>query len=312
MMKNNAEPRLETAYFHITYACGHKCPFCYLGQDTTRLSHHDITGEKLVAIVSKLAEAKVATVCLVGGDPACSPHVMSLARACYHQGLTTSILSNTHRYNDTTVRKLAPITTSFETTFHGSNATEHDRVCGVAGAYDAVIGRLRHAAACGSAVVAVLNVMPHTSAKLFKIAQALVKKQRLPLYAVMLQRIMPFGAARDKTVFALSSNDVQNTLAEAAKIKDELGLPVIFEDPLPINTTVPTSLNVPRQCLWGLTKASIDPYGNVSCCGANPSNPIGNLFDTPLEELWRTKNAPHLAKMRAVSRTCESCPEILG
>lgn len=312
MTKNNTEPKLETAYFHITYACGHRCPSCYLGLGTTRLTDKHVTREKLISIVSKLAEAKVANVCLVGGDPASSANVLPLAHACYEQGLTTSILSNTHDYNGASVQQMAAFVSSFETTFHGSTAQEHDRICGVKGAYDTVVRRLREAHACGTAITAVLNVIPDIDMKLFNTVQALAQREKLPLYAVMFQRIMPFGAACDNKPFALQPATIQNTLDQAAKIQNELGLPVIFEDPLPIRTKVPTGLDIPKRCLWGLSKASIDPHGNVSCCGANPTNAIGNLLDTSLEDLWRTRSSPHLARMRAVKRTCENCPEVLG
>ncbi len=312
MKRNKTEPNIETAYFHITYECGHKCPVCYLGQGSSRLTDHNITREKLLGIAAKCAEAKVENVCLVGGDPALSPHVLPLAAACHNQGQTVSILSNTHDYNGASIEKIAPFVDSFETTFHGPNALEHDSFCGVHGAYDAVICRLHQAHTCGAAITAVVNIMPHTTTKLFDIAQALSQREKLPLYAVMLQRIMPFGAARHDKKFALSPDIVQNTLDQATRIEKELGLPVIFEDPLPLRNKAPTGLDIPKQCLWGLTKASIDPHGNVSCCGANPTNVIGALLETPLQDLWQTRNAPHLARMRAIKRTCENCPEIRG
>lgn len=312
MTKHNAKAKIETAYFHITYACGHKCPFCYLGQDETRLVDQNIDGEKLIRIASKLAEAKVANVCLVGGDPALSLHILPLARACHEQGLATSILSNTHDYNGASVQQMAAFVSSFETTFHGPTAQEHDRVCGKAGAYNAVVRQLRKAHKCGASLTAVVNMRPDTNTKLFEIAQALAQKEKLPLYAVMLQRIMPFGGARDQKQFAPSPDIVQNTLDQAARIERELGLPVLFEDPLPLMKKAPVGLDIPKHCLWGLTKASIDPHGNVSCCGANPTNTIGNLLETPLQDLWQSKNTPHLAKMRGTKRTCETCPEIWG
>ena len=79
--------RIDLVALHITAACGHRCPFCYMAEVREERPRHPPI-EVLQQIVNRLSEAGVREVTFLGGDPAIYPSVVELASYCVSKGLT--------------------------------------------------------------------------------------------------------------------------------------------------------------------------------------------------------------------------------
>jgi radical SAM protein with 4Fe4S-binding SPASM domain len=257
-----------------------------------------------------LAEANVETVTLVGGDPGIYPHAFDLVRYGHLKGLHFGVLSNTHAYPGSSVKEMSRYVSAFETTFHAPTAREHDAFCRKDGAYDSVIGKLHEAKHCGQAVGLTINIIRQTAHCVFDIADAVVNREGVSADYVVIQRIIPFGGAKNKAEFVLNRNQVLSAMEQVDQIHHELGLDVSVVDPFPMCVLPDHLKKYMHPCQWGLTEASVDDRGNLSRCGADPRGSLGNILERPLLDTWN--HSPALIAFREQKHlltTCKKCGE---
>ncbi len=301
--------RVESAALHITAACDAACAFCYMADVRKQRPQHPPL-DRLKRIMDALAEANVEEVSFVGGDPGIYPRVFELAKYGADQGLRIGILSNTHAYPGSSVTQMSRYVSAFETTLHASTASAHDAFCAMPGVYDSVMAKLREAKESSRNVGLTLNITPQTADNLFDIVDAAVNRENVQADYAVIQRIIPFGAAKNKSDFALSPEHARAAVENLDRIHKEFNIDLSICDPLPLCVLPDHLKKYMTPCQWGLTVVSVDDRGNLSRCGADPRGTLGNILKTPLLDIWNnSQDLKDFREQKYLATSCRACPD---
>jgi radical SAM protein with 4Fe4S-binding SPASM domain len=296
---------LQTIAFHITSVCENKCEYCYVG-DIGRNEHPPY--QNLERIINELARINIKNLILLGGDPCLYPQIEDVIRLGFHLGLKIDIISNTMDFNDYSITNLV---NGFDVTILGPDATSHDKVTCVKGSYQHLLANIRKLVNERHKIGIILNATPQTYNKLFLTVKTLTEEgiPSTSIRYIMVQRIIPMGRASETLKYGLKKEYIRPLFEDLQKIEQTYDLEIVFEDAFPLCLVDKKFHKYLSPCLWGDTKASINWNGDVSRCGADFSFRLGNLFETPLEVIWR--NSPTLRSFRAnnwMPFECQNCP----
>jgi len=295
---------------HLTKVCSHHCPICYYSEDAGPPPTHPPV-DRILRVLDALADAGVAQICFLGGDPAKYPGVLQVARRVKERGIELSILSNTLSFPGRRDDLAARYFDALETTIHGPTADEHDAFCGRKGAYSSVVRQLQYFSSMGRRTGIALNVIPTTARRVFEVVSPLVGSHGIALDYVIVQRIIPFGRAASSSAFTLGREHVESALEGIDRVSAELGIDIFVEDPFPLCIMHRNYWRYMRPCQWGYTRAAVDSFGNVSRCGADPRYRLGNVLETPLSGIW--SDSPILASFRGkqyLPGRCRVCEDL--
>lgn len=294
--------QLNSVALHITDECSGKCPMCYYAKKDTVKHEGNI----------EILKANVREVNLVGGDPAEYSHIQELVEYLSELGLDVLILSNTHKYKNSSVEKIAPYITSLEGTFHAPTAEEHNRFNASPNSYQEMFSNLKRydkVKTKEQKLGAVLNVMNHSYNRLYATIESLLEQGLNPDY-VLIQRVGLYGRAEDKKGFSLIQERLATAFEQIDKINKELGVESVMVDAFPLCLIPEEYHKYLEKCDWGYHTASLDMNGNITRCAvANHSgeNLLGNVLETPLSEIW--ENSPTLIKFRSKEYLDDNCKE---
>lgn len=300
---------VQLVAFHITQVCSHKCPMCYSADDKRKVCHPALS--KLIKVVDALAEGQVKELALLGGDPGRYPKVLEIAKYGKAKGMVVSILSNTLDFPGFSHEDVAQYISSFECTLHHYDPEIHDRFCRAKGAYKKVTTNLRKFAEIGCQTGIAINITPMLVGNIFKLVDSVLNREQIKLDYVIVQRIIPFGRAANLSNFTLSRNQVTIGLKGIRRVKKELGIKIIIEDPVPL-CIVPDELKeFVTPCQWGLTKASVNAEGDLSRCGADPRYRLGNILEVPLLKIWNKSDVlTSFRNRKYLPGRCQVCSDL--
>lgn len=307
-MTKRTEYKIELAALHITGVCSHKCPTCYIANDLIKPKHPLLLD--LLKIVDELAKNEIKEIVLLGGDPACYPNVIELAKYIHEKGIKISILSNTLNFPNTTIEEASKYIDAFETTIHHYIPEKHDEFCSKEGAYNNVVNQLRKASMLNKKTGIAINVIPEISDKIYELVNRIVKIEKVNLDYIIVQRIVPFGRASKSSDFTLSRKHAEQALAGIKKVDKVLNIQISVEDPFPLCVLPENVKKYMTPCAWGYTKVAVNAQGDLSRCGADPRYRLGNIFVDNLKDIWN--NSEILKSFRSREylpgrcRICES------
>lgn len=294
--------KLTNVILHITDACTSNCPYCYACASEKTFKHADIN--KIYQIIDKLAEASIERVSLLGGDPALHPHIIDIAKRLREKGILAGIMSNTMDLPVPAEESIKYID-NYETTIHGINAIEHDTFSNKHGAYDFLMHKLRVLSNYPITIGIAINIIPETSDKIYDMVKSLIVRERIRVDYIILQRIVPFGRAHNSTHYLLSKDNLEQAMHEVEKVNTKLGIRISVEDPFPLCVLDEHYHKYMHPCEWGYTKAALNGDGDLTRCGADPRYLLGNIFETPIQTIW--KNSPLLKDFRSKKYLPNSC-----
>lgn len=302
--------QLKSVALHITNECSSKCPMCYYTKDGQIKCEGNL--ETLKQIGVELRNAGVEEIILVGGDPAEYSKIQELVEFYHRLGFRIPILSNTHRYKNTTVERITPFVTSLEATFHGTTSEEHDNFNRTPGSYNMIIENLKKYAkekTEDQQLGGVLNVMNYNYDRLYEIIDH-VLAQGLPLDYVLIQRIGLYGKAENEMKYAIVKEKLAKAFEQVDRINKELGVESVMVDAFPLCLIPKEYHQYLGSCDWGKGTASMDMNGNISRCAVAEhcgQNLLGNILETPITEIWQ--NHPTLVHFRSKDYLREECKQ---
>ena len=309
-MKNTEPYNIDLAALHITYSCTHKCPMCYAHGARASVAHPSL--ENLCMIIDELAKARIPEISLVGGDPASYPNIGELVRYISGKGIRISILSNTLEFENTPAENMAKYVTAFEGTIHSNDPQEHDSFCGCEGAFVKLVENLKTFQRLGKEVGIALNITPSTADNLYNIVKDLLEVHELNVNYIVLQRIVPFGRAQGASEFSLTKEEVTKAMGCVEKIDKDFNVDIMVEDPFPLCILDEKYWRyIGHRCAWGWRKIAINPNGDLSRCGADPRFMLGNLFETPILDIWNNSEILKLFReCHHLPEKCHSCEHL--
>jgi len=296
----------ETAVIHITERCTHNCSFCYAGKGLSLGDVADIN--ILYRIMDKLSNLGVQNVCLLGGDPVKYPMISELLKYIKENTiLKTTVMSNTFSPDFGTLEEISDYIDVAETTIHGFDSTTHDAHCGLEGAYNNLVDKLRVLLEKNVKLGVAVNLTPKTYDKIFDMISNFHKLLSANISHIIVQRIIPSGLAEDEDGYYLTKRQVNISLEQIDRINTELGIDIAIEDPFPMCVVDSKYHRFMHRCEWGISKFSLNADGRFSRCGATPNQTIGNILDNDFCEVWQ--NNPQLVEFRNMNYINEKCSE---
>lgn len=274
---------INSVELHITNACTHKCPYCYMNANMNPKQIKHMKVEVLKQIVEKLKSAKVDTIALLGGDPVNHPQIIDIMKLIHNKGIKISIMSNTMNIPER--EKAANLIDNIDATFHGRNSKEHDRFCGCPGAFDLLLDNLLFYSQEGVNVNIAINIIPQTYDKIYEIVEAIVKRG-IRIGTVLTQRILPYGRASGATVWNASATQVNIAFSQLVQAKKEFGINIGVEDPYPFCAINEEYHQYMHGCPEGVTRLAIGIDGEIEKCGAAPHSSKFNILKDPLDFIW--------------------------
>lgn len=301
------EYNIREIALHITNECSHRCPQCYATCATQVKREGNL--ETLKKVANELRKINVANVNLVGGDPAEYSKIEDLVTYLSQLGFNIPILSNTHNYKNSSIEKITPYVSSLEVTIHGEDARIHNQFCGKENAFESVIKNLRIYDSLRSEqqeLGIVMNLMKHNCNSLANSLEN-VLQQGLAVDYVLIQRIAPFylGKKFDNTI---TIEDIVRGFEQIKYINEKLHIPTIMVDSFPLCILSEEYHQYVSKCNWGYEIGAIDMDGNLSRCALSSNYTLGNILETPIDEIWTDSQL--LKKFRSkkyLDEKCQNC-----
>jgi radical SAM protein with 4Fe4S-binding SPASM domain len=309
---------VENVELHITDACTHRCPYCYVDAKLTPSSKYS-DFEKLKKIIDELALSKVKSIALLGGDPVRHPQFVDIAKYVKQCGIKVSCMSNTMSIKEYTPDQLKTIINSIDTTIHASIPKEHDDFCNCPEAYDSLMNYLNEYSHLGVIVNIVVNIIPQTYDKIYEIVKSVVSRGVI-VTTLLTQRILPFGRAENSVEYNVNAEQVNIAFSQIEKVVSEFGIEISVEDPYPLCYIEEKYWKFMHGCPEGINRIAIGLDGNVSRCGAVPDYSMGNILTTPLLQIWEASTIfnsvracshltlPECLNCQYRERCCGGCP----
>jgi MoaA/NifB/PqqE/SkfB family radical SAM enzyme len=137
---NNAIPM--TALWEITYACNHKCTFCY---NCPTKGARELKTEQIIDGLRKISDLGCVFLVLTGGEPLARRDFFEIARAGKKLGFAMRVYTNAYLVDELVAARMKEIMPfEIEVSFHGDNAETFDKLTGVPGSFRRVIQGIRN------------------------------------------------------------------------------------------------------------------------------------------------------------------------
>ncbi|MGH9868234.1 MAG: radical SAM/SPASM domain-containing protein [Candidatus Polarisedimenticolia bacterium] len=286
-----------TAQWEITYACNHKCAFCYNCPERGR---RELSRDQIVDGLRKIADLGCVFVVFSGGEPLTRPDFFDIAWAAKRFGFAIRIYTNGYLIDEIVARKMKELMPfEIEISFHGSNAESMDRLTGVPGSFERVIQGIKN---LRKHDLKVNMKCPITKWNQWELRDIRALGESLGCHVTFDAVITPRDDGDTSPLALQADREFLEKLwsPEFADITHE-EVPVPRDDML-----------VQANCGTGRSTIALDPYGNIYPC-VQWRRSAGNICDVAdLRALW--KESPVLEEVRRIAmeipkttlKTCES------
>lgn len=302
-LKHSNHPR--TAFVEVLYACNLFCTYCYIGNNKNHIQPVVPSFEKIRDSLQHLRKAGVEEIVLLGGEPTLHPKFKEICQLVDELGFPyRGIVTNGTQFTESLVNDLKNKRFWVDISFRGPDAASFDATAGKSGAFQKAFDAAILLSNAGMQTGIEFDCIPENYREIYATIDMLVKAG-VRIKQLQLHRIIPEGNAdggMDK--FQLSLDQWQLVFEQAARIRDEFQMSVVFEDGFPLCLVDSKYWNLLTPCPCGLTLVTVSPNGDVRYCPCHPEA-IGNLSNSSLESLWED----NLAGYRDISRLPSACRE---
>lgn len=295
--------RPRTVYLEILYGCNLYCSYCYVGREWNHTRPIVPPFETTLRILEILKRENIEEVVLLGGEPMLHPHFTKLCHTLTtldfpHRGVITNGTALTLEK----AQVLAETGFWVDISFRGPDAATFDAVAGKEGSFQKAFDAALLLSGLGMAIAIEFDCIPENYARLYETIKMLVDAG-VRIKQIQLHRILPEGdAAQHMETFSLSLEQWQIVFDQAARVRDQLGIPVIFEDGFPFCLLQPEYWDMLSPCGCGFTQLSINPAGDARHCLCH-SEVLGNVLQDSLVLIWKQG----LRDYRAPTRHYPAC-----
>lgn len=309
-------PHLDTLIVELTQRCNHACLHCYnvwtsgSEAEPSAYPRGELgTTEMLRLLTKALDETRCRQVTLTGGEPLLRqdlPEILDLLRV---RGVRTTVISNGRLLTEPTVIGLLERGAAlFELPLLSHRRQVHDRLSGVPGAFDAVLGAMAGLRLHRGPFVAVFVV---TRLNLSDLQETIKLAYAFGARGLMLNRFNPGGRGRRHVRELLpTAEEMRQALEVAEAAAAELRFSISCS--IPIQPCLVDTSAFPHLgfgfCSAGSDRAyyTLDPLGNLRPCN-HSSTILGSLLDQSFAELVASHRMGEFVCARPPF--CELCSE---
>jgi len=286
-----------TALWEITYACNHKCAFCY---NCPQRGRRELSKEQIVSGLTKIADLGCVFLVLSGGEPLTRPDFFDIAWAGKRLGFALRIYTNGYLIDEIVARKMKELMPfEIEVSFHGARPETMDKLTGVPGSFERVVQGIRN---LRKHDLKVNMKCPITRWNQWELRDLKDLAESLGCHAEFDPVITPRDDGDTSPLALQADREFLEKLwsPEYADVTHE-------EVPVPRNDT-----KIQANCGTGRSTIALDPYGNIYPCvqWRRSAGLITEVED--LRALWT--ESPVLEEVRRIAleiprttlKTCES------
>ena len=284
-----------TALWEITYACNHKCSFCYNCPERGR---RELTKDQILSGLQKIADLGCVFLVLTGGEPLTRPDFFDIAFAGKRLGFALRVYTNGYLIDEIVARRFKELMPfEVEISFHGARPETMDKLTGVPGSFDRVVQGIK---LLRKYDLKVNMKCPITRWNQWELREIKDLAEQLGCHAEFDPVITPRDDGDTSPLALQADRDFLEKLwsPEYADVTHE-------EVPVPRNDTL-----VEANCGTGRSTLALDPYGNIYPC-VQWRRSAGNIMDVQdLKTLWL--KSPVLEEVRRIAMeipktTLKSC-----
>lgn len=296
----------KSAIWDITYLCNLKCPHCLTSSGSKR--NGELTTEDAFKLMDVLAEAKLLTLSLSGGEPFLRKDIAELIAYAAQKNIRTDIASNGVELDHRILYKLRNLPLFQVQVSIDGIGEKHDAFRGRKGAFASVLANIKILKEEGISV----SVSTTATKDNFNcIAEIVDLAAEMGCNAYKAIPFLPAGRGKEKRNLVLSPQHYMNlcqTLLEKAekyagrmKIATETTFAFLLTEKPPQE-----NLQGYMGCSAGHDTLSIGADGTAYPCPFLQVLPLGNLLQTSLKELWRSSSI--LRELRGISKDMLASP----
>ncbi|MBI3447614.1 MAG: radical SAM protein [Acidobacteria bacterium] len=279
---NNAMPM--TALWEITYACNHKCTFCY---NAPTKGARELSTQEIKDGLKKIADLGCIFVVFSGGEPLTRPDFFELAWEAKRLGFAIRVYTNGYLVDEIVAKRFKELMPfEIEISFHGSRPESFDRLTGIPGSFHRVVQGIRNLRAHD---LKVNMKTPITKWNQEELRGIKALGDELGCHVEFDPTITPRDDGDTSPLALQPDMDFLDRLwsSEFADITHE-------DAPVPRNDEKVTAV-----CGTGRSAIALDPYGNFYPC-VQWRRKAGNIKDVDdLRSFWRV--SPVLNEVRRIA-----------
>lgn len=287
--------QLLNVCLELTYRCNERCIHCYVDTPSDIASELKIQDYKM--LLDELHEMGCMGILITGGEPSLHPDFLSIVAYAKEIGLLVDIYTNGLAIDNETIDRLTMLKpNSISFSFYGGTAKVHDLITGVTGSFEKSL-RTMMICKCAGLDTYIKTVVMKQNVQDYE--ELLKWGKRLGVKVTSSLSVMPGNRGKKADSFRLMNLETYQTVLEM-----EYDYHIYSAD-----QDMPE--RVEYICASGLNTLSVDPFGNIYPCNANPVI-LGNVKQESVRSIWeRSKELRKIAKMKfyELSETCPECPD---
>jgi radical SAM protein with 4Fe4S-binding SPASM domain len=204
----------QSLHIELTAKCNLQCLYCYRKSHINIIEEDRLSVEELKNIIISLADRGLKIVELTGGEPLLHPHFMDIVDICYKNLSLMSIITNAVLIDNKFVEQILPYKNKvlFSISLDSHLEKEHDRRCGMKGAFKKTVKGIKLLAEQGFIVRTAMAVDENNWSQ---IENTLLFSKSIGATKFSYSPIIPFGRAEKNYSFW------KNITVEEVKNKDK-------------------------------------------------------------------------------------------
>ncbi|HMM48123.1 MAG TPA: radical SAM protein [Miltoncostaeaceae bacterium] len=315
----SAAQRRPVVVWNCTRRCNLACLHCYSDSDPHR--HPEMTTEEGIAFLDDIARFGVPAVLFSGGEPLVRRDIFTLIAAARERDLPVTLSSNGTLITEERAERLAELGVRYAGISLDGIGAIHDHFRGRKGAFERTLRGIRNLRAAGVRTGLRVTLSPTAIASLTDLF-TLIEQEGIA--RVCFYHLVPAGRGVAQTAVSplMARAAVERIFAQAhAWAAEERGVEVLTVDNYADGPALrlwaaehaPDRVEaIERSLTWnggaanaaGRAVVAVDWEGRVRPDQFWPGEPVGNVREQPLSELWRNPS-PMLAALRRRSEELE-------
>jgi radical SAM protein with 4Fe4S-binding SPASM domain len=306
----------------LTYRCNERCRFCYAScgeEGQAAASGSDGAKElgteewkRIIRIFKE--EAKIPFFSFTGGEPLLRGDLEELASYAVALGLRVNLITNGSLASPERARSLkaAGIDTA-QVSLESPDASTHDALCGVAGAWERTVAGI---AALKSAGISVQTNSTLTAVNREPGAGSLLG---LPAFlsSIGVQRFsmnlfIPAGRGLGADELFVSYSEVGDFVDKMRRAAHEAGLTFFWYSPTPYCIYNPVARGLGnKSCAAVDGLVHVNPRGEILPCSSWPES-LGSVLEGRFSDIWFSERAKHFKRKHFASERCAACDKFVA
>lgn len=287
------EHQLFSVCLELTYRCNERCIHCYI--DSPPKEQPELQLCDYEKIIDEIKDMGCLNLLITGGEPTLHPDFLQIVEYAKKVGLVVDIFTNGLKIPDELLFKLIDLKpNSISFSFYGGTAAVHDAVTCVPGSFEKSL-RTMMICKCADIDTYIKSVVMQNNYHDYENLLRLGKRLNINVTSSLV--ISPTHSGELLKEYRLLDVSKYQKIIEL----DNMYNSSTENDDIPYRDD--------HICASGLSMLSINPYGEIYPCNANPTC-LGNIKNNSIHEVWETSE--YLKKLQnlhynQISENCSSC-----